>query len=159
MNTTMDSIVICADNTSNRVITYENDTNGMLIMLTNADGSFGMSNIHAYLSDMLQRLNGQNINVSVDDKGITIAHDPEEKLFGVYYTRCNCCKISEDTVKSVCKIGTSDCCIFTSVGSDGFECLKFDSSTARMLLDRFSKKEMNASRIGNCAILGRNESI
>lgn len=159
MDTAMNSITICADENSDRVIKYENDKDGILILLNNADGSFGMSNINAYLPDILQRLNGRSVIVSVEEDGISITNNPDEEVFGLYYTRNNCCKIPDDKIKTVCKIGTSDCCIFTAAGADGFECLKFDSPTARHLLDRYSKKEMNASRIGNCAILGRNETI
>jgi hypothetical protein len=159
MDYSMNSIEISADENSDKVIKYENDKNDILILLNNADGSFGMSNIGAYLPDILQRLNGMKVIASITDNSIKITNDPKEKVFGIYYTRNNCCKIPNDKINTVCKIGQEDCCIFICAGSDGFECLKFDSPSARMLLDRYSKKDMRASRIGNCKILGRNEIV
>jgi hypothetical protein len=159
MDYSMNSIEIVADENSDKVVKYENDGNGILILLNNADGSFGMSNIGAYLPDILQRLNGMKVIANITDIGIKITNDPKEKVFEIYYTRNNCCKIPDDKIKTVCKIGEKDCCIFISAGSDGFECLKFDSPSARMLLDRYSKKDIRASRIGNCKIVGRKELV
>jgi hypothetical protein len=159
MEYSMNSIEIIADENSDKVVKYENDENGILILLNNVDGSFGMSNIGAYLPEMLQRLNGMKVIANITDNGINITNDTKEKVFGIYYTRNNCCKIPDDKIKTVCKIGEKDCCIFISAGPDGFECLKFDSPSARMLLDRYSKKNMKANRIGNCKILGRKEPI
>lgn len=158
MNYSMNSIEISADENSDKVIEYENDGNGILILLNNIDGSIGMSNIGSYLPEMLQRLNGMEVIVSITDNNINITNDPDEKVFEICYTRNNCCKIPDDKINSVCKIGGKDCCIFICAGSDGFECLKFDTPTARMLLDRYSKNDMRASRIGNCKIIGRNET-
>lgn len=153
----MNSFGIVLDENSDQVIEYKKADDSLLIILVNADGSFGMSNIVAHLPDMLQRLNGMNVIASITDDKFDITDDPEEEVFGLYYTRNNCCKISDDNVKKVCKVGEKDCCIFVSTSSEGFECLKFDSHTAGMLLDRHSKNEMNATRIGNCKILGRKE--
>jgi hypothetical protein len=159
MDYSMNSIEISADENSDKVVKYENNENGILILLNNADGSFGMSNIGAYLPDMLQRLNGMKVIASITGNSIKITNDLKEKVFEIYYTRNNCCKIPDDKIKTVCKIGEKDCCIFICAGSDGFECLKFDSPSARMLLDRYSKKDMRASRIGNCKIVGRKETV
>jgi multimeric flavodoxin WrbA len=90
-----------------------------------------------------------------DDQSISIKHDETEKVFELNYTNGNSCKIPDDKVKEICKIGQSDACIFCSVSGGGFECQKFDSFMSRMLLDRHSKGTMNASRIGNCKIVGR----
>lgn len=148
----MNSIEISADESSDKAIEYKNDENGILILLNNADGSFGMSNVGAYLSNILQHLNGMTVIVNVTNNSIKVTNDPTEKVFGIYYTRNNCCKIPDNKIKTICKIGKKDCCIFISASSEGFECLKFDSPSARMLLDRYSKK---TNRIGNCKILGR----
>ncbi len=154
----MNNIEICSDEDSDSVIQYENDDNGILILLNKVD-KFGMSNVGAYLPGILQSLNGRHVIVSIKENGISIANDPEENVLELYYTNSNCCKIPEGEEQKTCKIGTIDCCIFCCAGADGFECLKFNSPSARMLLDRYSKKEMRASRIGNCAIVGRNENL
>lgn len=156
MNEVRDVFEICADENSEKTIQYENDENGILIILKNKD--FGWSNIGAYLPNALQSLNGRQVVVEILDNGIKISNNPDEKVFGVSYTRNNSCGINDDDAKSICKIGESDCCIFCSVGSDGFECLKFDSFLARHLLDRHSKKDMRASRIGDCKNIGRKEN-
>jgi len=152
----MNDIEICGDENSDHIIKYENDDNRILILLNKID-NFGFSNIEVYLSDMLQRLNGRSVIVTVSDNGIKITYDPTEEVFGLYYTNSNNCKIPDDKIKSICKIGEKDCCIFCCVGSDGFECLKFNTTSTRMLLGRHNRNEMNATRIGNCAILGRKE--
>jgi len=69
----------------------------------------------------------------------------------------NSCKIPDDKVREICKIGEVDCCIFCTVGGNGFNCEKFNSYLSRVLLDRHSKGDMRASRIGNCKITGRIE--
>lgn len=157
MNISMNGIEIVQDESSTQLVEYKKDDESLLMMLVNEDGSFGMSNIAAHLPDSLQRLNGMTVIASIYDDGFEIVHDSEEKVFGLYYTRNNSCKIPDNKVKSLCKIGKKDCCIFITASSEGFECVKFDSPTARMLLDRLSKGEMRASRIGNCKILGRKE--
>lgn len=158
MDSKMSSIEIKEDKDADFHVEYENDKGGILMLLKKTKG-FGASNIGAYLPDMLQRLNGRKVIISIADNGIKIENDPTEKVFELYYTRNNCCKIPEEKVKELCGIGTGNCCIFCAAGSDGFECLKFDSPSARMLLDRHSKKEMRANRIGNCAIVGRRETV
>ena len=74
-----------------------------------------------------------------------------------YNTHNNSCKISDEKAKELCGVSTSDCCIFVTAGANGFMCEKFDSFLAGHLLDRYSKGEMRANRIGNCEILGRKE--
>jgi hypothetical protein len=108
---------------------------------------------------MLQRLNGMQIIVTVgdDDKSIKFEHDTTQTVFELKYTDGNSCKLSDEDVKNVCKIGTEYCCIFLAVGSKGFSCEKFDSFMARQLLDRHISGTMRASRIGNCKIVGRIE--
>lgn len=136
---------------------YKNDSDGILMILQKTDG-FGMSNLGAYIPDHFQRLNGRKISIEFEENKMTIKGDPKEKVFGVYYTEDNRCAVSDEDVTRVCKLGTNSCCIFLCAGSGGFECLKFSSPSARSLLYRFANNEMNATRIGNCKILGRKES-
>ena len=83
--------------------------------------------------------------------------DASEQVFGVYFTDGNSCEVPSDAEKTFCKAGQHDCCIFLSAGTGGFHCEKFNSPLARMLLDRLAKGAIRASRIGNCALLGRKE--
>jgi hypothetical protein len=115
----MNDIEICSDDNSEYVIKYENDDNGILIILDKING-FGFSNIEAYLSEMLHRLNGRSVIITVSDNSIKITYDPNEEVFGLYYTNNNNCKIPNDKVKSICKVGEEDTCIFCSVSSEGF---------------------------------------
>lgn len=159
MSGKMNSLKISADETSDRVMVFEkNDTeDSILMMLKIPEPGWGMSNLGAYVPDMLQRLNAMKVLVEYDEESISIQHDETEKVFELNYTGGgNSCKISDDKVKEICKPGQG-ACIFLSAGSEGFECQKFNSPTARMLLDRYSNKTMNASRIGNCKIVGRIE--
>ena len=119
---------------------------------------FGFSNIGSYLPDMMQRLNGMQVIIEFNDTYISIRHDENEQVFELKYTGDgNSCKIPDDKVREICKIGEVDCCIFCTVGGNGFNCEKFNSYLSRVLLDRHSKGDMRASRIGNCKITGRIE--
>jgi len=157
MTMEMNKLIIHSNLESEFSLEYKNDEKSKLIILKKIDG-FGFSNIGSYLPDMLQRLNGRKIIVTILEEGISIENDSEEKVFELYYTNGNSCAIPEDKIKTLCKIGTNDTCIFCTVSSVGFECAKFDSYMARQLLYRYSEGTMNASRIGNCAIVGRKEN-
>jgi hypothetical protein len=141
------------DSLSKSVLEYENK--GKSISIWSNHGT-GIENIEFWLSSTMQEFNNRDIIIEITDNGISITPNPDEKVFGLYYTgEGNCCKIEEGKEKAVCKVGTTDCCIFLVMGSKGFECAKFDTFTSRNLLGRHSKNEMKASRIGNCALLGR----
>lgn len=150
---TRDGYMLSVDESSEFRLEY---ATGQYVLLQKTE-SFGMSNVHAYLDDALGWLSGRLVKVEIENgKQIKFTADKSEKVFGVYFTgEGNSCKVSSNTVETVCKIGQHDCCIFLSAGADGFHCEKFNSPLARMLLDRLAKGTIRASRIGNCAILGR----
>jgi len=119
---------------------------------------FGMTNIGAYLPDILQNLNGRNVTVNIDDECLEIIGDENENVYGLYYTNSNFCKVPDDKVKEICKIGQGDeCCAFLCVSGSGFECMKFDSYMSRQMLYRIVDNDINAKRIGNCKLLGRKD--
>lgn len=155
----MNNLTITADEESKYVMKFHRDTNDSesIIMILNVPDAFGFSNIGAYLPDILQRLNGMEVIVEIDDKSISFNHDDNEIVHEIKYSRNNSCYVPEDDVKNICKRGQKDCCIFLTVSGDGFHCEKFNSHMARILLDRHADGTMNASRIGNCKITGRIE--
>jgi hypothetical protein len=158
MMNTMNSIEIFVDDKSEYRMKFEMDNvKETILMLLSKAPEFGFSNLNAYIPNMLERLNGMEIIVTIDDNSIRIENDPLEKVYELNYTHDNSCSIPEDKVKEICKIGETDCCIFLTVSGNGFECQKFNN-TSRMLLDRYSRGTMRASRIGNCKIVGRIES-
>lgn len=153
----MNNIRVFADETSDRLLEFKKDDveDSILMVLRIKEPGWGMTNLGAYVPMLLQNLNGMQVIVEYDDQGISIKHDETEKVFELNYTNGNSCKIAEDKVIEICKVGQENACIFCSVGSKGFECQKFDSFMSRMLLDRYSKGTMNAARIGNCKVVGR----
>jgi hypothetical protein len=157
MKHTMNSIEICADDESDSRLKFERDhSNKSLLMLLTKEPDWGFSNLAAYIPDMLERLNGMQVIVTLTEHSIKIENDPDEKVFELNYTRDNSCKIPDDKVMEICKPGTGDCCIFlTMSGGMGWSCEKFNSSMAGILLKRHSEGSMRASRIGNCKIIGR----
>ncbi len=160
MDGKMNSLKILADETSDRVMKFERNEkeDTILMLLEIPEPGWGMSNLGAYVPSMLERLNGMQVIVKYDNESIGVEHDENEKVFEIKYTGDgNSCKVEDDKVKEICKPGQVDACIFLSVGPDGFECQKFNSPMARVLLDRYSNKTMRASRIGNCKIIGRIE--
>jgi hypothetical protein len=157
MSGKMNDIKIFADESSDRLMRYENKGETILMILEEVGPKWGMTNLGAYVPDILQRLNGMMVIVEFDDESINIYHDETEKVYELNYTHNNSCIIPDDKTHEICKIGTDDCCIFLTVGGNGFSCEKFNSGMAGTLLDRYSKGKMNAKRIGNCKIVGRIE--
>ncbi|QQG45964.1 MAG: hypothetical protein HYY55_03210 [Candidatus Niyogibacteria bacterium] len=149
-----ESYGLMLNDSAEMVVKYESD--GVAVL--EKPGGFGMSNIGAYLPSALTWLSGRKVEIEFNDNGFKIAADPSEQVFGVkFFGRGNSCRIPEGVEDSICKVGTSDCCIFAAAGSDGFTCEKFSGSTAEMLLNRHFKGTMRASRVGNCALVGREE--
>jgi len=152
---TRDSYTLSVDENSEFQFKY---IPGECVLLEKPEG-FGMSNVHAYLDGALGWLSGRLVEIEIEEgKRIKFMADKSEKVYGVYFTgEGNSCKILNGAEKTVCKIGQHDCCIFLSVGADGFHCEKFSGSIARTLLDRLAKGNIHASRIGSCEVLGRKE--
>ncbi len=122
---------------------------------------FGISNMVAYIEMALMILNGRSVVIKVDArKGIIkLDADPEEKVFGLYFTDGNSCAVPKGKEEEICKAGKEGACAFLACTSGvGFTCEKFNDSTARYILDRVAKGTIGARRIGNCALLGRKEN-
>ncbi len=149
---TLNSIETKSDDNSELILSYQNDKGGIGILISNTSSG---TNVAAYLADMFQRLNARHVIVEIDDTAIKIQSDESEQVYGLRYTNNNNCIIPDDKVHSLCKPATTDACIFFSVSGTGCECMKFNSTFARMVLDRHEKGTLNATRIGNCALLGR----
>ena len=131
-------------------------SNNIARVMTKGGCTHGTNTFH-YFSSALESLNSRNVYFFLNEESISIQENDEEgdEIHEVKYFDGNTCFVSDDDAKSVCGIGTTDCCIFASVGSkSGFSCLKF-SSSGRMMLDRHHKGTMNATRIGSCKCTGR----
>ena len=63
-------------------------------------------------------------------------------------------ELAETEVDKYCGIGTSDCCIFFTVGVNGPNCERWNTPLSMRLLDRYQKGDMNATRIGCDAVNG-----
>ena len=153
MDYTINSFILKTDNESTYEMDYEWSESGGYVMLKKIE-EFGMTNISAYMSDILQNLNGRDVTATITEECLEII-DNEEDVYGVYYTNSNLCKIPDDKIKEICKIGSEDCCIFVCASGNGFECMKFDSYMSRQMLYRLAEDTINAKRIGNCRLLGR----
>ncbi len=149
----IDSYTLSADKSSEFQLKY---VPGESLLLEKPD-SFGISNIYVHLDTTLSWLSGRLIEIEVKNgKHIRLNADVFEKVFGVYFVNDgNSCEVPGGKEKTVCKVGGADCCIFLSIEANGFRCEKFNSPMARILLDRLAKGKMQATRIGNCALLGR----
>ncbi|WP_454629670.1 hypothetical protein [Bradyrhizobium cenepequi] len=129
---------------------------GAGILLTRADGGFGFSNITADLDGALMRLNGRHVILDTVDTSFKISADPDHPVFGVkHHGSGNYAQIPAGNERDVCKVGTTEACLFLIAGSRGFECAKFSPSTARMLLRRKAENSIRATRIGDCEVTGR----
>src|SRR3989338_61876 len=152
----LDSYTLSAYESSELQLNY---VKGKVGFLEKPEG-FGISNVQAYLDKTLCWLSGRLVEIEIEDgKQVRFVADASEEVLGVYFTGDgSSCEVPRGAEKTVCKAGQQDCCIFLSVSADGFHCEKFNSSLARMLLDRLAKGNVRASRIiGNCALLGRKE--
>ena len=147
-----DSYTLAADGSSEFQFKY---IPGKCIILEKLEG-FGVSNVHTYLAEALGWLSGRMVEIEIENgKRIKFATDKSEKVYGVYFGDGNSCEVPKGIEKTVCKAGQHDCCIFLHAGVGGFLCMKFNSPFARISLDRLANDDIYASRIGNCAILGR----
>lgn len=151
---THDSYTLLANKSSEFQFKY---IPGKRVFLEKPEG-FGLSNVFAYLDTTLGWLSGRLVKIEIENgKQIKFVADTSEDVFGVYFTDGNSCEVPSNAEKTVCKEGQHDCCIFLTMSAKGFSCEKFNSPLARVLLDRLAKGTMRASRIGNCALLGRKE--
>ena len=150
MDYSMDDFSIKLDENSEYEMRYETTENDSPKIISLKKLDFGWSNLGSYIPDMFQRFNGRNITLTVTDEEIKISSDPDENVYGTYYTDGNSCSIPDDKVKELCRPGSEDCCIFLVASGNGFECVKFDSYMARQVLHRLSENTMNAKRIGDC---------
>jgi len=137
-------------------IKFEHDNEGILCILKNVNKN-SFTNILYYMEDIFRILNSRNIIVNINDSELNVCVDEtNDNVYELYYTHNNSCEIQADKVKEICKPGTEDCCIFLTV-SKTFMCEKFNSPFARTLLYKLKQKEMRASRIGNCKLMGRKD--
>lgn len=145
------SYALCMDTESDWRLKYIPNE---LIFLSKIDGR-GISNVHAHLSTSLEWLTGRKIVVHIEEDGFKLFPDESEDVHGVRFVKeSNLCTVAYDDAHQVCHAGAKDACIFLEVGDD-FCCHKFSGSTARMALDRFARGKMNATRIGSCKLLPR----
>lgn len=112
----------------------------------------GFSNVTSYISRLLENFNSRYVTFSASSDFFELTVDPNEDVNAVSHTNGNSCKIDDGKEDTVCKIGTTDCCIFLTVSKDGFFCEKF-SSIGTLMLDRYAEGMLNATRIGNCKIV------
>lgn len=157
MKEEMESFTLFTDEKSDSDLIFEDRSDSCAVLLKNRE-RFGFSNLIAFLEDTFHRINGRKIIVKIEYQKISFAAVPMEGIFGLYFTEGNSCRIPEGKENKICKIGQgAETCIFTSISGRGFMCEKFNSYMARMLLDRLAKGNINARRVGNCALLGRKE--
>lgn len=153
---TKDSYVLFADENSEMEFTY---ISGQYVLLKSVDG-IGMSNVNAHLNESLIWLSGRLIKVEFElGKRIKISADESEEVHGVYRIEgSNACEVCKGDERIVCKIGQPDCCIFLTMGVEGFYyCEKFSGMLARELLYRLVHGDIRATRIGNCKLLIRDK--
>lgn len=133
---------------------------GEYVLLEKCKG-FGMSNVYSYLEDALVWLSGRMVEIEIEDgKRLKFIANKGEEVHGVYFVgEGNSCEVLSGDERTICKIGQHDCCIFLTAGVGSFFCEKFGGSIARTLLDRLAKGTIRATRIGDCAVLGRRETI
>ena len=115
-------------------------------------------NIATYLEQTLCNINGRQIEVTIDSESFRIKAINADMLTLQYFDG-NSARIPEGAERDVCKIGKgADTCIFLTCGAKGWSCEKF-SSLGRTLLQRHARSEMAAVRIGDCAVVGREEDL
>ena len=124
-------------------------------------GEFGFSNVIAYLDTALVWLSGRLVIVTIDDDGrVEVKADPAKDVSAVqFFGGGNSCRVPDGWERSICQVGEGlATCIFLCAGADGFTCEKFSGGTARHLLGRHYRGKMNAGRIGDCRVDGRETS-
>ncbi len=147
---------------------FANKQSGMLldtggidqgVFLSKESSPISFSNVTAYLESTFFALNGRHVVVVASEDIWKISAAAGEDVPAVKYKNPgNSSRIPEGMETAICKIGHGEeCCVFFTAGSDGFSCSKFDSVVARSILDRKSRNELKAGRIGNCRNIGRED--
>ncbi|ANH05180.1 hypothetical protein shn_14835 [Shinella sp. HZN7] len=149
-----DNYMLKADDASEFDLNYIEAGEG--IIAQKREG-FGMFNVAAYLEWALLALNGRQIIATITPGGFWLTNAPNEDVPGVVFQReGNMGVVPPGMERAICKVGQgAECCIFLCGGSTGLECAKFDPAFARQILDRKARGQMNADRIGDCRLLGR----
>lgn len=147
-----------SDETSDFYLVYSPDEGLVCPVLSHKE--FGFSNVTAYFESTAIWLTGRKVIVTFEDgdpKQFRIAADPEEVVHKTkFFGNGNSSRIWRE--KTVCQVGTENCCIFAVCGPAGFCCEKFNDPIARILLDRLARNEIRATRLGNCENIGREDS-
>ncbi|MFC1686411.1 hypothetical protein ACFLZS_00540 [Patescibacteria group bacterium] len=141
---------------------HDSDKENKRIKGLNKTSGTGWSNVNAYLENAMTWIDGRLVNFEISEDQLRIEADPSEEVFGVYFTGEGAsCAVSEENAKNICGFGGEDTCVFLSMETDqdgtSFVCDKFYSYLARILLRRLAEGSTKAKRIGNCALLGREE--
>ncbi len=148
---------------SHRIFKYTPIGESHSIIVSAETGPMSITNVSAYLDDILQRLNGRNIVMTMDNDGSMLISDANDEVRELYYTDVNGCTLTEEFAKQVCKVGKGkETCIFCSFGGfyeKGFNCRKFDSTVGGMSLKRLAENDSVAKRIGGCRIIGRRDGL
>jgi len=153
----LDGCTIALDETSEYRFSYKSGpiTRGPIL---DHQKNSGFINVYAYFENDLVWLSGRVVEIEVSDTELKLTADSSELVHGVYFTgEGNSCAVSADEVRTICKAGQEDCCVFLGAGG-GFSCEKFNGPMARYWLDRLAKGTIRATRVGNCAILRRKET-
>ncbi|UYO50298.1 hypothetical protein KQX64_06910 [Rhodopseudomonas palustris] len=125
------------------------------ILLRKRDG-FGFVNVATYFEHAMMRSNGRRVIVDVSEQSFLFRPDPSDEVFGVeYFHDGNTARIPAGAEHAICKIGTESACLFAAAEPRGFVCMKFDGPTTRDLLARKAAGDIRATRIGSCAVTGR----
>lgn len=139
------------DISSTRTLYLNRETHNVVI---GDDRSF--SNAGYYLETTLQALNGRKVIAKFSSFGFRIEAAPDDDAPAVKFFDGNSSRIPAGMEQAICKVGQGkECCIFMTMTAKGYVCEKFNPPTARYLLNRLAKGEMNAGRIGNCKNIGR----
>lgn len=116
-------------------------------------GEKSASNVSAYIENVLTRFSGRLVEVVIDEKGLKVLADPEERVHVVRLADDNTAKVSESEAEAVCGFGTGhEACIFLAIGEKGFHCWKFESLFARDMLHRLSHGKTVSQKVGACAL-------
>lgn len=147
---------IFASQNATSKLEFDNQFQGLGFSVYDTEGRpRAWTNLGAYLEITMQNLNGRFVKFSASSESVSIEPAYSEEDVPVLYRSLdsdgNSIEITVEHARKVCRLGSgSSTCIFLAASANNFECFKFDSHMARMLLGR----ELNARRIGNCRCAG-----
>jgi len=135
-----------------------NPESGQKLYFNNGNPVLAPTDKLGYLSvpdlfdELLTRINGRNVTVTVDAREIALQATMADNDFSLFLIGDDdLCPLSLEREEISCRSSQETCLFLTAKGKECF-CQKFNKLRALTLLDKMAKRQIPRQRIGNCTL-------